>query len=605
MRLVFALVLLAAAAPADAALSRSALRCESAAASALRRCLKTVGAATRACYAVTGGPCSSSDPTFAGAIERLEARVGSRCADDATVQAVGWGPSLTREALVARIREACLGTHASLAARTFGGPHGAVLATADGPTRKCLDDAHTAATDFILSRVKLEDACIRRTHAGASCDTARVATKVARARTKALDAVTDACPDLATPIGIDPTTYLDRAGDQADCLTAVAHRDAGPLALGCGPREAVPVPARGQWVQVVLDQATTGTRCGDGSDYAFWLRLAPVGGQLDHVAIDLQGGGVCVLESQCTTVNPGLFRATDDGQPATGYMSNDPAINPFHDWTMIFLPYCTQDVHFGNGTTSNFPSVTVHRFGGRNVRATLRYLRDVLWSALDASSPSGFRHDALTVLFAGESAGAFGVQFNYHWVLDDLGWTHTTAAPDSGLSLDNGQLLGVQGLGVLAQSPDPPLGWNTRPIQPPYCLSAACAVGPVLQAATAPRLKAVAEQQILNVSNQVDATQVSTTFFPSTAAWTNALRSSYCALQGTTGIRYFLPASSTSIHTMLRTNARFTGLLADGVSPAQFLADAFASPDAVVDRVEEGTLTTDVPGVLPFPCTVE
>jgi hypothetical protein len=232
----------------------------------------------------------------------------------------------------------------------------------------------------------------------------------------------------------------------------------------------------------------------------------------------------------------------------------------------------------------------------------MRYLRDVLWTALDTSTPEGFRPDRLTVMFAGESAGAFGVDFNYHYLLDDLQWAHTTAVPDSGLGLDNGQALGVLGLGIIAQSPAPPLGWNTRALQPPYCLAPNCAIGPVLQAASAPRLKAVPQQQILNVSNQVDSTQVGTTFFANTAAWTNALRTAYCGLQGTPGIRWFLPAQPTSVHTLLRTNSRFTGLLAGGVSPATFLDDAFQDPDGVIDRVDEGTLVADIPGVLPFSC---
>lgn len=602
--LALALMLAVLPVPARAILSNAALRCEGAAASTLRQCLRTVGSATRACYLATGTACPLSDPTTARALDRLESRIRSRCPDDLTVQAVGWGPTLTRQALVDRIRVACLGAHASLAARTFGGPQGAVLMAADGPTRSCLAAAQAAASTYVATGVKLASACIRRTHRGAACDTAALAAKQAKARAKAEAAIDGACPDLATPIGLDRPAYLARAGEQIDCLAATAHRDSGTLALSCGPRDAVPVPPRGQWVQVVLDGATTGTLCGDGSPYAFWLRLAPVGGRLDHVAIDLQGGGVCVFEADCSGVSPALFEAIDDGQPTTGYLSTDPAINPLFDWTMIFLPYCTQDVHFGNGVPTVFPSLTVQRYGGLNVRATLRYLRDVLWNALDASSPTGFRPDALTVLFAGESAGAFGVDFNYHWVVDDLGWPRTTGAPDSGLGLDNGQLLGVAGLGLIAQSPTSP-GWNTRPLQPPYCLAGGCAVGPVLQAATAPRLKAVPEQQILNISNQVDATQVATTFFPSTAAWTNALRASYCTLQGTNGVRYFLPAAATPIHTMLRTDSRYTGLLADGVSPAQFLADAFANPDGVVDRVDEGTLTTDVPGVLPFACPVD
>ena len=64
---------------------------------------------------------------------------------------------------------------------------------------------------------------------------------------------------------------------------------------------------------------------------------------------------------------------------------------------------------------------------------------------------------------------------------------------------------------------------GSRPYLPPYCFGAPCAVVPILQAQTAVRLDG-AEQAMLNVSNQVDTTQVNTTFFGSTAAWIDAAR---------------------------------------------------------------------------------
>jgi hypothetical protein len=353
---------------------------------------------------------------------------------------------------------------------------------------------------------------------------------------------------------------------------------------------------------VVLDEATWGTRCGDGSAYAFWLKLAPAGAPAERLVVDMQGGGVCIFEADCAGVGSGLLRATDDGAPTTGYMSTAAATNPFADWSMLFLPYCTQDVHIGGGLQSVFPSVTVNRFGGVNVRAALRYVRDVLWATLEAEDAAGYRPDRLQVLFGGESAGAFGVSYNYHYPVDDLRWRHTTGVPDSGLGLDNGELVGIRTLGVLITGETNPYGWGTLPYQPTYCLSTSCAVVPELQAATAPRLKAVPDQQILNVSNQVDSTQVSTTFFATTADWINALRAAYCTNQGLTGLRFWLPARTPSFHTILRTNSLFTTITAGGVTVRDWLADAMANPNAVVDRVDEGTLVTDYPGTAPISC---
>lgn len=592
--------LLAGTAPAAAALDPGP-RCEVTAAAALASCVQRVGRRVTRCYLDTGGACAAADASVANGLSKLERRVLAACPDAATLQAAGYGTLLTPATLVERLRAACLGEPASIAARTFGGPQAAVLAGADEDARRCLSVASTQAVKLVKKAARSRGACIRSTRAGGSCDLARTASQVSAAENRALARIDDACPTLKDLIGLDASLLVARADAQARCMVATGHADTAPLDLDCGPRIGLPVPPRGQWVQVTLDEAVWGTRCGDGTPFAFWLRLAPSGSSAANVAVDLAGGGVCIFEADCLGVPPGLFNALDDGQPGGGYLNTTSAANPFRDWTMLYLPYCTQDVHIGGGTTSNFPGITVHRFGAVNVRAALRYLRDVLWAELDATTAEGFRPDLLRVLFAGESAGAFGVSYNYHYLLDDLGWSHTTAAPDSGLGLDNPDGLGVRDLGIILTLDTPPLGWGTLPYQAPYCLGADCAVVPELQAATAPRLKAVPEQQILNLSNQVDSTQVGTTFFPDTTAWIDAMRAAYCVNQGLNGIHAFLPASSSSIHTMLRGDSTFTTLLAGGVSSAQWLGDAVTNPDGVVDRVDEGTIVADF-GAQPFVC---
>jgi hypothetical protein len=558
-----------------------------------------VNARVRRCYAETGGACAASDPSIAAAVARLEATIGARCPDTASVQAAGFGAVVTPSAVADRGREACLGEAATLAARTFGGPQGALLDGATAEVRTCLDRAFAGAAGFLRASYRVQRSCLRKAHGGGSCAPLGVAARIETFATRAAGAIAEACPTLASLLRITPDEYVGRAAEQAKCLVATAHGDTAPLDLRCGPRPAVVVPPRGQWVNVQLDEATWGTRCGDGSPYAFWLRLAPAGSAPWRVVTDMQGGGACLFESDCGSVSPGLFRA-DEGQPGGGYLSMNAAVNPFSDWTMLFMPYCTQDLHIGGGSTSTWPSITVHRFGARNARAALRYLRDVLWTELEATDPDGWHPDRLRVMFAGESAGAFGVMYNYHHPLDELRWVNTTAVPDSGLALDSG------GVGVLlalvggASNP----GWNAFPMLPPYCTAGNCAVGPIIEAATSPRLKATPWQQILNVSNQVDSVQRSTTGFPSLAAWTNAVRTTYCDERGQTGLRWFLPASSSSIHTMLRSDALFTGLAAQGVVVRDYVSGAMADPDAVLDRVDEGTLVADRPGVSPFPCAL-
>lgn len=604
MRVSLAIALaLAGASTAPAALTPGQ-RCEQGVAKALRKCITKVGRAAGRCYAESGHACGPADPKVGAALAKASALVTERCPDAATVASAGYGPSLDPAALLARVDEACLGEVASISARSFGGPHGAVLAAATGADARCLEKAHGAAVRQLVRQLGAQAACIRLARTGRSCDLASLATKLEALEAKTVAKVTNVCADLAGLVGLSPTRFATRVATQARCAVATAHADSGPLDLDCGPRPAVPVPARGVWTQVVLDEATWGTRCGDGSPYAFWLRLAPEGAPPERVLIDLQGGGVCLFGADCASRSADLFEALSDPAPSGGYLSTDPGVNPFHDWTMVFLPYCTQDVFIGGGTTNVFTDegVTVHRFGAVDTRATLRYVRDVLWTLLDATTAEGFRPDRLRVLFGGTSAGGFGVAYNYHYLLDDLRWIRTTAVPDSGLGLDNGEVLGVRNLGIILNAETGPLAWGTVPFQPPYCVGHACSVVLEGEALTSPRLLAVPEQRILNVSNQVDATQTSTTFFPDLPTWTNALRAAYCDTRGLPGVHFFLPAESASIHTMLATTSRFTTLAAGGETIHDWLAASIADPGSTTDRVDEGTLVADRPGVLPFPC---
>ena len=50
---------------------------------------------------------------------------------------------------------------------------------------------------------------------------------------------------------------------------------------------------------IVLDGEKWGTMCGDGTDYAIHIRLAPDGYPVDNVLVALEGGGVCLFEDDC------------------------------------------------------------------------------------------------------------------------------------------------------------------------------------------------------------------------------------------------------------------------------------------------------------------
>jgi hypothetical protein len=586
----------------------AALRCEQAAGASLISCVKSVAKLQSGCYAATGAACAADDAQVARVVDEVAQKMQKRCPDDATVQAAGYGPSMTVAGLVQRLQSECRAETSSLASRTFGGPQGAALAAADDAGKACLTQLLTEGRALLTRQAKLESRCVDRQRRHGSCDAVQTDAKLAALAAQEETKIARACgtPDpLASLIAIDTPTYLARAAAQSRCMTAMAHPDPAPLALDCGPRDSLVATPRGQYVQVVLDGNEYGTRCGDGSPYAFWIRLPPAGQPVENVVLQMQGGGVCIFESDCDGVPAGLFEATSDSPETTGIMSNDALVSPFANWTKVYLPYCTQDVFIGGGTTSAFPSITVERYGAIDTRAALRYVRDVLWRELDATTTEGYRPDRIRMLFGGTSAGGFGTLYNYHYVLDDLQWAHTAAWPDASLALDNGELLGIANLGIILTGDTPPLGWGAKPFMPPYCFATNCGVGPVIYAASAARLKAVPEQQFLVLSNQVDQTQVSTTYFPDLPTWINTMRQSYCDTMGTNGLRYFLPAITASTHVISTRENLFTGKSVDGILMRDWLDMAMTDPDTLPDAVEEGTLTTDYPGVNAFPCPID
>lgn len=576
--------------------------CAGAAAAALRACVVEMNEAQRACYLADGSACAGDDAAVAAAVVALDDVVTGACPAAAAVVAAGFGDLFTPDSLIARLTAACRAETAALASRSFGGPHGASLSEADSSERACLVSAHQGASASVAYQVAIFADCIAGARDGGDCDTAAVTAEAAADTARLALAVGTACANLPALVSLDPPAFAQRAAAQARCLTAIGHGDSAPLDLDCGPRDGLIDTPRGEYVQVVLDEEQYGTRCGDGSPFAFWIRLAPEGSPVDRIVVGMQGGGVCIFGADCATRPADLFEALSDPPETTGPLSNDPAVSPFADWTKVYLPYCNQDVFIGGGTTSDFPEITVHRFGAVNVRAAMRYVRDVVWRELDRSTETGYRPDLIRGLFGGFSAGAFGTLYNYHWVLDDLQWAHTAAFPDAGLALDNGEPLGVATLGLLLINDTPPLGWGARNYMPSYCTESDCGVGPVVLEKMAPRLLGVPEQQFLILSNQIDLTQVDTTFFPSTAAWVNALRRSYCETHQLPGVNYFMPAISQNVHVISPREELYTNRPVDGVVMRDWMASVFTDPENIGSHVEEGTLVDDYPGVQPFGC---
>lgn len=204
-----------------------------------------------------------------------------------------------------------------------------------------------------------------------------------------------------------------------------------------------PSPARAEdllvtVVDVLVDGGNTypwelvelpGTVCGDGSQYRFFVRRT---GSPD-VMFFLEGGGACWDYDTCSGRAGKLGAANPNGiapdymtQPTAQYVSPlvngaDPGILALRaksdvvtkDWNIVFLPYCTGDVHIGNNVatyvdpTGQEPPLTWHHNGYDNTMAAID------WTASQLPS-------IRKLLVTGFSAGGTATSAAYYWVRSGL-----------------------------------------------------------------------------------------------------------------------------------------------------------------------------------------
>lgn len=146
-----------------------------------------------------------------------------------------------------------------------------------------------------------------------------------------------------------------------------------------------------QWVPIA------GSKCMSGAETGVYIKYNP--SKSAKLAIYMEGGGACFNAVTCAT-------ATSSPKPPTpgtgGEFSETDQRNPYIDFTWIWIPYCTGDVHLGHIT---------QQFSGQN-RNFVGHLN--LGLILDRAVATWPTLDHLVV--TGESAGGFGAASNFYFV---------------------------------------------------------------------------------------------------------------------------------------------------------------------------------------------
>lgn len=163
-----------------------------------------------------------------------------------------------------------------------------------------------------------------------------------------------------------------------------------------------------------------GTACRDGNETGFGININP---DSDKLIIYLEGGGACFNNLTCLA-NPNAWGEADLGTPG-GVMSRD-ANNPFADWNLVYMPYCTGDVFSG----SKGPG---EGYGGD---AQQGYINVGLY--LERIVPTFPK--VKEIVLSGSSAGGFGVAWNVLRTQDAFGDIPVHTLDDSGPPLGPEQL---------------------------------------------------------------------------------------------------------------------------------------------------------------------
>jgi hypothetical protein len=213
------------------------------------------------------------------------------------------------------------------------------------------------------------------------------------------------CHHLAQPLG------GDGGGDLADAAIPPGL----PLT---GPSEA--------WSWVPFSDAF----CADGSATGIGVNLTD---RSSRVLVYLEGGGACWDAYTCyTLMSAANFSTGYDAAKFTaestsllaqpgGFFDRGAATNPFRDYSYVFVPYCTGDVHAGSNVAT---------YGGRNAKHVgyenmAAYLRRIV-----PTFPQAER-----VILAGSSAGGFGALINWRQAQRAFGAVRVDVIDDSGTPL--------------------------------------------------------------------------------------------------------------------------------------------------------------------------
>jgi hypothetical protein len=199
------------------------------------------------------------------------------------------------------------------------------------------------------------------------------------------DATSGNCPTNATEQGIGDDLESLTGALVENTIVAPLLPDAEYSALTPGPTDYL--------------GRTYEPQCMQGDQYRYFAKR----GSVNKLVMYYMGGGACWDNLTCGgTELTGAICSTSPPDDLNGFAGGFADLtnpnNPFRDWHIVFVSYCTCDIHFGDAT-QDYGDVTVQHKGYHNAKVAEKWAREHFLNPEE-------------VFVTGSSAGAYGAWFN-------------------------------------------------------------------------------------------------------------------------------------------------------------------------------------------------
>lgn len=158
-------------------------------------------------------------------------------------------------------------------------------------------------------------------------------------------------------------------------------------------------------------------------------------GNSKNLLVNFMGGGACWDGKNCFGTNTTTyFKAMDSLSTLavryafSGILDERQASNPFKDYNVLFIPYCSGDLHWGSKATTytdpttNTESTLQHR-GFDNFLASIDYVKkNTEWTPGSTDK----------IFVVGQSAGAYGAIFNFPYIKEIFPSNEVNVLADAG-----------------------------------------------------------------------------------------------------------------------------------------------------------------------------